>query len=145
MTNIERFFSKISKTNYCWNWTGTTLRKDRGQFWDGTKRVYSARFSYEIHIGKIPYGYIICHKCDNPKCVNPDHLYAGTYQDNVNDRENRNRSNRRVGVENGASKLNPDKVRLIRQMPISKAANQFNVCRTTIKNIKNFKVWAHVI
>jgi hypothetical protein len=61
---------------------------------DGTRRnMLAHRYSYTVFIGDIPDGMFICHKCDNPKCVNPDHLFAGTRQDNVDDRERKGRNN----------------------------------------------------
>jgi Fe-S-cluster-containing dehydrogenase component len=76
---------------YCWEWVRGKNGVGYGIIYHNKKTILAHRISYEIHIGKIPEGRIICHHCDNPGCVNPAHLYAGTYQDNVNDMMKRRR------------------------------------------------------
>ena len=72
----------------CWEWTGRKSKDGYGGY--GEKPAH--RLSYELFISKIPKNFIICHKCDNPGCVNPKHLYAGTPQTNMNDMVYRGRS-----------------------------------------------------
>lgn len=70
----------------CWMWTGGTIGLGYAGFnIGGDKRIVAHRFSYKMHFGEIPVGMDICHKCDNPKCVRPDHLFPGTAKDNVRD------------------------------------------------------------
>lgn len=85
---IPRFWEKVEKSNGCWNWTGALLkaRGDYGAFNVGNhKTKYAHRFSWELHYGEIPSGKLVCHHCDNPKCIRPDHLFIGSYWDNAQD------------------------------------------------------------
>lgn len=93
---IDRFFSytKIS-INKCIEWTKSVTYRGYGRFWHEGKSISSHRFSWIIKNGPIPTGLIICHSCDNTKCVNPDHLWLGTHKDNAKDRDYKKRSNRR--------------------------------------------------
>lgn len=86
----------------CWLWLGaTTTHRNftRGSISRSNKNEYAARISFELHIGPIPDGRIVCHRCNNAMCVNPEHLYAGTYKSNTDDmmRAGRHRSGRGVG------------------------------------------------
>lgn len=84
----ERFWLYVQKSDGCWNWTGGLSSKGyailKGEGGDG-KRLQSSRVSWEIHNGPIPPGLFVCHRCDNPKCVRPDHLFLGTQTDNMQD------------------------------------------------------------
>jgi HNH endonuclease len=81
-----RFWFRVDKTGDCWTWTGGKSRNGYGAFWTKEKRlVRASRFSYEQHYGPIPNGMVVCHRCDNPPCVRPDHLFLGTQSDNMRD------------------------------------------------------------
>ena len=82
----ERFWSKIDKKgeDECWNWLAS-YRGFYGQFWVNGNMIKSHRYAYEIIFGKIPEGMCVLHKCDNPKCCNPEHLFLGTQEDNIHD------------------------------------------------------------
>lgn len=145
MSLRERFEQKImfEPMTGCWFWTGSTLASGHGQISVRTKfNMKAHRLSFEFYKGPIPDGLDVCHHCDEPSCVNPDHLYAGTHQQNMNDRERRGRGVRLTGEANGASKLSYEQVRQIRAgMRTKDAVSQFGICRTTIKNIRNNKIW----
>ena len=83
---IERLLSKIRVDETgCWNYIFRTNNSGYGDICIDGKQVRAHRLSYEHFVGIIPNGLLICHKCDNPSCVNPDHLYAGTQKDNIRD------------------------------------------------------------
>lgn len=88
-----RFLEKInpSSENDCWEWDAANCRKGYGRVkWMG--RFEGAhRASYMLFVGEIPDEILVCHKCDNPKCVNPSHLFLGTYSDNMKDCFNKGR------------------------------------------------------
>jgi len=88
---IKRFFDFIDKTESCWIWTGSKDKEGYGIFSLRTNKVKAHRFSFELINGKIPSGYLMCHTCDNPSCVNPTHLYMGTPQQNAQDCGDRKR------------------------------------------------------
>ena len=81
----ERFFQKVNKTDSCWIWVGAKTSRGYGSIRINGKSIGAHVFSYTHFKGKIPDGMIICHTCDNPSCVNPDHLWTGTYEDNHRD------------------------------------------------------------
>lgn len=106
------------------------------------------RVSYQIYIGEIPKGLFVLHKCDNPKCVNPDHLFLGTQKDNVHDMYKKERDSVK-GIDSHFSKLDEEKVLLIRKeysygMSQRELSEMFNVDPSNISYIVNRKSWKHI-
>jgi len=93
----ERFWGKVDKSKECWLWLGATT-EGYGQFGIGRKNVHAHRFAYEVTYGKIPEGLFILHKCDNPSCVRPDHLFCGTNQENMQDAYDKGRGPNHIAV-----------------------------------------------
>jgi HNH endonuclease len=91
-SEIERFWSKVHKADGCWLWTAARNKFGYGVFTGkGRVQLYSHRFSWKLHRGDIPEGSMVLHHCDNPPCVNPDHLFIGTAMDNMRDRHDKGR------------------------------------------------------
>lgn len=86
---IHRFFKYVRIGEACWFWIGGVSGDGYGAFWTGTRLVGAHRFSYELHVEPLRRGLQVRHSCDQPLCVNPDHLIVGTNTDNMRDRKQR--------------------------------------------------------
>ena len=134
----ERFEEKVDRSGECHEWTASKRPNGYGQFfYDGTVG-YAHRYSYELHRGGIPAGLFVCHSCDNPGCVNPEHLFLGRPKDNTRDMVSKGRA--ATGEKNGAAKLSDAQVRDIkgrrsRGERVKGLAEEFGVCRDQISNI----------
>ena len=91
-SDYERFAAKIDRNANCWLWTAKRTRGGYGQMRVGSRLLYAHRLAYEHWVGPIPNGALICHTCDTPACVNPDHLYVGDYVSNARDMHDRLRA-----------------------------------------------------
>lgn len=87
----QRFWKFVKKGNDCWEWTGDKNSLGYGVIRFKKKNLKAHRVSYKLNKSVIPAGLSVCHFCDNPSCVNPKHLFLGTHQDNMNDRDKKGR------------------------------------------------------
>lgn len=98
MSPITRFWSKVDRSGECWTWMAHCSPSGYGQFYPGDRdqpsNVRAHRYSYTITYGPIPDGLCVLHRCDNPPCVRPDHLFLGTNAENTADRHAKGRSAR---------------------------------------------------
>jgi hypothetical protein len=122
---IERFWSFVSMGDECWCWTGSNFR-GYGEFWANGKKWKAHRFSYVLHSGNNNIqGLSVCHKCDNPPCINPDHLFLGTHKDNMADALSKGRLFVCNDPENTAHH-NRDKTHCKRGHPLSEENLEIN-------------------
>lgn len=148
----QRFWEKVEKTENCWIWKGISDKKGYGRIQYLSKSWTAHRLSYFLIYGEIPKGLIVCHHCDNPPCVKPDHLFIGTYSDNMQDmiKKGRNRLRNRGKWNRGGSRLTDEQVKEIRRLYVlrvtssSYLAKKFEVHRSTIGDIIRRKTWKHI-
>lgn len=142
---MDKFWSKVNKTDDCWKWTAAKCH-GYGYFGFRGKSMRAHRVSWILHFGEIPKGKIICHKCDNPSCVNPQHLFLGSWKDNSMDRQRKGRTKK----EFIPTKLNEIQVKEIRQKYIPykygcrKLAEEYGVDHSMIWFIIKNKTWKHI-
>jgi DNA-binding NarL/FixJ family response regulator len=107
------------------------------------------RVAWELFKGESPGKLFVCHKCDNPKCVNPDHLFLGTHLDNMRDREIKGRTNGQRGEGNASHKLTTDQVRAIRAeaakgVATKQLASRFGISPSTATKVIERRAWKHI-
>ncbi len=158
----DRFWAQVQKSDGCWLWTGGIFPTGYGWFNVSGKMLRAHRFSWELHFGPIPDGKIVCHHCDNPACVRPDHLFLGTAQDNKDDcvakgrQATGDRNGSRIhperlarGEDHGRAKLTEEDVREIRALLASgdsksDLGRRFGVTHGMIRHIAAGRSWRHV-
>ena len=148
----ERLFSKVTKTDRCWLWTGSVGPFGHGQIGNGNfnpalnpKRLLTThRVSYQLHYGTDPGHWCVLHRCDVPNCVRPSHLFLGSMQDNTDDMRMKGRMV--VGEAHPRSKLTEADIVAIRSStePYSALGERFGVTSGCISQIRSRKKWKHV-
>ncbi len=146
---MNDFWDYVDKSNGedgCWPWLGSRLPRGYGTY---KRNAKAHRIAFEWAYGPIPKGFDVCHKCDNPPCVNPAHLFAGTKAQNNADMIAKGRAKYVSGESHGRHKLTAAQVAEIRAMYRKDVrgfgqqmlAKRFNVSSTTIRNIIIGKLW----
>ena len=141
----ERFWSlvDVGEPDDCWEWKRPTSVFGYGYFTVNGKRYRAHRYSWESIHGSIPDGLMVCHKCDNRACVNPDHLFLGTAKDNALDMAEKGRSYYKRGEDNN-NKLTTDMVREIRDaVGVSQwdLARKYGIGQTAVSSIRRRRTW----
>lgn len=135
-TDQDRFKKFYEQTNTCWKWIGSLDRYGYGKFKIGQHTIKAHRYSYWLHYGEFDEHLHVLHHCDNPFCVNPDHLFLGTNQDNITDREAKarhgNTGRRLTYKEKEQIKSDLNKGRSVKEL-----VNTYGVHISTILRLKN--------
>lgn len=152
------FWRNVKKSNAsnCWEWSGGKASHETGRnygvAWLFGKKWKAHRAAWVFEFGPIPEGVLVCHKCDNPPCCNPSHLFLGSNKDNAQDCINKGRGNKEKGEDRYNAKLTQEEVREIRKRYKPrckmnsgiKLAGEFGVGVTMISAIVNRKKWTHI-
>ncbi len=150
LSAVERFEQHImpEPNTGCWLWMSTDNGWGYGYFYYHGHQVGAHRFSYQQYVGPIPDGLYVLHRCDVRCCVNPDHLWLGTHQDNMDDMTRKGRANRIQPFGDGAANRSlcaAQVIEIVRDwghLPATKVGPRFGVSSTTIKDIRTGKTWS---
>jgi hypothetical protein len=145
-----RFWSKVDRSGECWTWGAFCKPNGYGQFTVRRGVFFGAHcVSYALAHGPIPAGMVVCHRCDNPPCVRPDHLFLGTQVDNALDMLAKKRASRARGVDHPFARLAEADVRAIRSTPpywgrVRDLAFAYGVSTHAVRQILLGRTWRHV-
>jgi hypothetical protein len=143
----QRFRAKVEQGPGCWLWRGARTLGGYGQIIQAGRRLYTHRVAYELAPGPIPPGLLVCHRCDNPPCVNPAHLFLGTHAENMGDSSRKGRM--RPGSQSPRAKVTEAQVAELRRIRprgrlIHEHAGRLGISPWTVYSILNGRFWRHV-
>jgi hypothetical protein len=145
---ISLFLSKLAprEVGGCWIWMGSKNEDGYGFFFNGVKNETAHRFAFRSYNGPIKRGQLVLHRCDNPSCVNPSHLFLGTQKDNMKDMREKGRGVNVSGSLHGRAKLSEVDVLAIREdsRTQKEIAAAYGVSCSLISQIKSRTIWAHI-
>lgn len=144
---LQHLKSRIKIVNGCWEYQVCGKRDKYGLIEINGKTKRAHRISYELFVNEIPNGMCVCHKCDNPPCINPEHLFIGTNHDNRMDSVNKKRHSR--GISRPLAKFNEEEIREIRELyfkghSIEVLALKYKVNYSTMYRIVKRHTWSHI-
>lgn len=140
-SDICRFMSFVDKVDGCWLWQGCKGRRGYGIFaYKGRSTFVASRASYELFKGPIEVGKFVCHLCDIPSCVNPDHLWIGSHVENMLDMVDKGRQHSKLTVSDVYN------IRKLWEQGFSQGyiKDKYNITNGTISNIVHRNVWKHI-
>jgi len=143
------FWRNVDKTGSCWLWTAKRYSNGYGSLMHEKRYRLAHRIAWELVRGAIPEGLFVCHTCDTPACVNPEHLFLGTPSDNAQDMLRKKRGRPPRGTRSGKTKLSDTDVREIRRLVEEGAlqknvASRYGLSRKQVSVIVARKQWGHV-
>lgn len=151
---VDRFWNKVrfpENVDDCWEWTAYKNRSGYGVFIINNKTFSTHRLSWMFYNGPIDADKLVCHKCDNRSCVNPNHLFIGTYKDNTQDMINKNRQKPPLGQKNAFSTLlNSQVIEILNNVingkynSVSEISDHYNVGLDCIYQIFKEINWKHI-
>lgn len=157
------FWSRVRRGKGCWEWQGARNHDGYGTLWVGRRKVRAHRLVWELVVGEIPDGLYVLHRCDNPPCCNPAHLWLGTAADNSADMvaKGRARGGRNGGPgagplpydrqprgeRSGAARLTESDVRIIRGSSLSQRelGRRYGVSGVAIWKVRTRRTWTHIV
>jgi hypothetical protein len=146
MTLSQRLehFSKVDAATGCWLWTASTNKSGYGRLGVDGKVFLAHRLAYAVAHGAIPDGMHVCHRCDTPACINPDHLFIGTNADNMLDKLSKNRQSK--GSDFSSTKLTEAQVAAIRldKRPQWVIAQDYGISQSQVSLIHRNEEWRHL-
>lgn len=158
MNTAEQFWGSVDSSAgplACWPWNKCVVFGYGKLRWGPSQRImHASRVAYELAVGTIPVGMLVCHTCDNPRCCNPAHLFIGTQSDNMRDAATKGRiswqqQGANAGERNPRAKLSDDDIRRIRALnrtgvSYRAIAEQFGISDVTVSRICRKLIWKHV-